>query len=236
MPDAKARLKNLLERNPPPPKADLAKVRMAAGKLSEAEKDDASAAAHYAEAAQLAGDSDLAPTLAAVAKFGILADKAAADGNSEKANDFRAKADKLLENIRTTAEKDVQLALTLGIAYLRTNDAAKAEPWLRKYVDARPDEAEGQYQLAKALAKLDNAEDAINRLTKAQSLAPKRTEIGIELALTYERLKRDADANGVYIKLLADNADAGVEVEESIVALIITPPRRTACRPNHRGR
>ncbi|MBA2541091.1 MAG: hypothetical protein H0V17_15735 [Deltaproteobacteria bacterium] len=211
--DAAARIDALAKRNPPPPRIDQARIKMAAGNLASAQSNDEAAADAYSQAAELAGDTDLAPTLAAVGKLSTLADKATSENDAEKATLLRARATKLLEKLEANAEKDPSIALALGMAYLRTSDATKAEPWLRKFVEARPDDAEGQFQLAKALARLDRADDALTRLNRAIELAPKRAEIPIELALTYERAKQDDKANEVYTKLLADFKDnASIEL------------------------
>jgi cytochrome c-type biogenesis protein CcmH/NrfG len=211
--DAAARIDALAKRNPPPPRLDQARIKMAAGNLASAQSNDEAAAEAYSQAAELAGDTDLAPTLAAVGKLSMLADKATSENDPDKATALREKATKLLEKLEAGAEKDPAIALALGMAYLRTNDATKAEPWLRKFVEARPDDAEGQFQLAKALARLDRTDDAITRLNRAMELAPKRAEIPIELALTYERAKQDDKANEVYTKLLADfKDDASIEL------------------------
>ncbi len=207
--DARARITALANRNPPPPKLDQSRIKLAAGHLAEKESKDEEAAALYAEAAELAGEADLTPTLAAVAKYTALADKA---DDQTKAEELRGKATKLLENLEAQAEKDPAIALALGSAYLRTGDATKAEPWLRKFIDARPDDADGQFQIAKALAKLDKTEEAITRLGRAIELAPKRLEFQIDLARTYELAKQDDKAAGIYNKLLADNPDPSVEI------------------------
>jgi Flp pilus assembly protein TadD len=211
--DARARIEALSTRNPTPPKLDLARIKMAAGNLANAESKDEDAAAAYEEAALLAGDTDMAPTLAAVGKLTLLSDKATNEGDAPKATGYKERATKLLEKLEAQADKDPSIALSLGMAYLRTGDALKAEPWLRKFVEARPDDAEGQFQLAKALARLDRTDDAITRLNRAIELAPKRPELSIELALTYERAKQDDKANDIYTKLLAaQGADASVEL------------------------
>ncbi len=210
--DARQRVQALANRNPPPPPLDQARIKMMEGKLAELDGDDQAALADYREAAKLAGDTDLSPTLLAVEKLGKLADAAENDGNTDKAQEYRDTADKMLAKLEANAGADPQLALTLGIAYVRTNDAAKAEPWLRKYVEARPEEPEGEYQLAKALGQLGQTDAAINRLIKARSMAPERSEIGIELARTYERADQDDKAAEVYEDLLKNTKDPGVEL------------------------
>ncbi len=212
--DARARVDALSRRNPPPPKLDQARIKMAAGRLAEfADGKDEVAAELYAEAAKLAGDADLSPTLTAVGKYTAIAEKT---DDQNKAGELRGKATELLEKLETQADKEPDVALALGAAYLRNGDAAKAETWLYKFVEARPDDAEGQFQLAKALARQDKTPEAINRLTKAIERAPKRVEFRVELARTYERAKDDAKAGEIYEKLLAEFKDtASVEVRAS---------------------
>jgi tetratricopeptide (TPR) repeat protein len=209
--DAAARIKALSERTPPPPIAEQARLKLVIGRLLDVQKDDAAAADAYVEAARLAGDRDLEPTLLAVAKLGLLADQAATD-DPAKAAELRGKADQLLGSLAANAEKDPQLALTLGTAYLQTNDAGKAETWLRRTLEARPNDTEAQFQLAKALARLGKHAEAIDGLKKALDLDPQRTEIGLELARTYEASARDADALALYDKLLAITKEPSVEL------------------------
>jgi tetratricopeptide (TPR) repeat protein len=201
--DAAARLELLNGRTPPPPTAQRARIALVQGRLYEAQHDDEAAMRAFEEAAKLAGDTDLVPTLSAVNKLTAVADKAAVEKNAARATELRGRADQLLAALAANAEKDPQLALTLGISYLGASDAVKAEPWLRRAVEARPNDAEAQYQLAKALGRLGRTDDALNRLQKAIATAPARYEIAIELALIYEAAGRDAEAEKTYAKLLA---------------------------------
>ncbi len=209
--DARARVDALSRRNPPPPKLDQARIKMAAGRLAEfADGKDEVAAELYAEAARLAGEADLSPTLTAVGKYTAIAEKT---DDQTKAGELRGKATELLEKLETQADKEPDVALALGAAYLRNGDAAKAETWLYKFVETRPDDAEGQFQLAKALARQGKTDDAIVRLTKAIERAPKRVEFRVELARTHERAKQDDKAAEIYEKLLVELKDtASVEV------------------------
>jgi tetratricopeptide (TPR) repeat protein len=213
--DARARVDALSRRDPPPPKRDQARIKMAAGRLAEfADGKDEVAAELYEQAAELAGDADLSPTLTAVGKYSSIAEKL--EPTDVKKAELLGKASKLLEKLETQADKEPDVALALGAAYLRTGDAVKAEPWLYKFVEARPDDAEGQFQLAKALARQDKIPEAITRLGKAIDRAPKRVEFRVELARTYERAKDDAKAGEIYEKLLAEFKEtASVEVRAS---------------------
>jgi len=210
--DAAARLEALAARTPPPPTVDQARIKLMSGQLLEAQGDDAGAVEAFVAAAKLAGDLDLTPTLAAVGKLSKLADQALQAKDNDKANELRVRADQLLGTLAGNAEKDPQLALTLGMAYLQASDPVKAEPWLYQVVEARPNDAEGKYQLAKALARMSRWGDAVTRLQQAIALAPARSEISLELARTYEAANRDSDAGELYDKLLITIKDPSVEL------------------------
>jgi tetratricopeptide (TPR) repeat protein len=200
--DASTRLATLTALKPPPPVIDLARIQLISGRLLDAQGDDNGALEAYLASAKLAGELDLTPTLAAVTKLNAMAGK-----DPAKATQLRARADELLTSLATSAQNDPGLALTLGMSYLQADDAAKAEPWLRRVVEKRPSDAEPQYQLAKALAKLGRSEDAISGMQSAITKDPTRTDIGLELARTFEAADRDADAGALYTKLLDATKD-----------------------------
>src|SRR5262249_17895339 len=108
------------------------------------------------------------------------------------------------------AQTDPQLALTLGIAYMQANVPEKAETYLRRVVEARPNDADALYQYGKALGLLTKFSEAIENLKKARDLATGRSEIGLELAKTYERTKNDAEAGKRYDELVAKD-DVSIE-------------------------
>ena len=201
--DASARLDVLATRNPPLPAIDQTRVKLLQGRLFDAQNQDDQAVEAYLEAAKLAGDRDLTPTLAATTKLTAMADKAARNKDTTKATAYRARADELIAKVAENALKDPQLALTVGAAYLQAGDAAKAEPWLQRAVAARAD-ADSLYQLAKALARLGRPDEAIVGLKKAIELAPTRVEIALELARTYELGANDTAAGALYTKLVAE--------------------------------
>ncbi|MBS1123989.1 MAG: Tetratricopeptide 2 repeat protein, partial [Deltaproteobacteria bacterium] len=207
--DAETRLDGLAARKPPPPVLEQARIKRLIGRLLEAKGQDLAAADAYVEAAKLAGELDLTPTLAAVT---LLSRLAAAEHDPTKAGPLRERVELLLGSLATNATKDPLLALALGMAYLQSGDAAQAEPWLRRAVEGRSKDVEPHYQLAKALAKLSHPEEAIQELQKASDLDPKRTEIGLELARTYEAAGRDTDAATLYGKLLAAAKDPSIEL------------------------
>ncbi len=200
--EAAAKLKALAARTPPPPVVEQARLKSLTGLLHEARGEEDAAIEHYLEAARLAGDLDLTPTLKAASKLNELAGKTK---DPVRANELRTRADQLLETLIDNAQKDPQLAMTLGMAYLEAGEPKKAEPWLRKVIEQRPKDVDPQYQLAKALSLLGQHEEAIERLRKAVELDPTRSEIGLELARTYETATppREADAKKLYDQLLA---------------------------------
>jgi tetratricopeptide (TPR) repeat protein len=201
--DAAKRLDALAKRNPPPPVIEQARIKMLTGRLLEAQDKEQDALEAYTDAAKLAGDQDLTPTLIAASRINAMADKAATANDAARASELRKKADELLGGLAETAEKDPNLALTLGMAYLQANDPVKAESWLRKAVEKSPTNVDAHYQLAKALARQAKDDGAIASLRTAIELDPTRTEIGLELARTYEEAKRTQDAEKLYEKLLA---------------------------------
>ncbi|MCW5800763.1 MAG: tetratricopeptide repeat protein, partial [Deltaproteobacteria bacterium] len=194
---AQQRIQILAERNPPPPVAEQAQLKLINGKLLEAQGEDALAADMYVAAAKLAGERDLTPTLLAVGKLSELASK-----DPSKAAEYREIADQLLGKLATEAAKDPKLALTLGISYLQAGDPEKAEPWLKGVAEVRTSDAEAQYYYGKALAARSKFDEAIEHLKKATTLDDKRVEFGLELARTYETAGKDADAEAQYSTLL----------------------------------
>nr|MBA3540882.1 tetratricopeptide repeat protein [Deltaproteobacteria bacterium] len=128
----------------------------------------------------------------------------------KRATELKARRDELLSSLAEKANSDPALALALGVAYLQSGDGEKAEPLLRKAAEARPNEPEPTFQLAKALAKQGKLDDAIVQLKKAREIGGARIDIGFELARTYELANRDSLASELYTTLLA-TPDLGVE-------------------------
>jgi tetratricopeptide (TPR) repeat protein len=132
--------------------------------------------------------------------LGELAKKAT---DPAKAAEYRNRADQLLSGLAARAQDDAQLSMTLGIAYLRAGDAAKAETYLRRAAEMNESDPEARLQYAKALSAQGKTADAIRRLEEAQKLAPERNDIALELAKTYEQANRPEQAIAAYEKLLA---------------------------------
>ena len=201
--DAAERIDALSRRDPPLVPLDMARLHVVRGRLLDLRRDPNGAVEAFVEAAKLAGERDLAPTMLAVEKLTQLAAQAAADNDPAREAALRARADELLSALATSAEKDPQLAFALGTAYAQAGQAAKAEPWLRRVVEVRPDDPDAAYQLGRVLRILDRATEAVSLLEKARGAAPERTEIAVELARTLEVLGRDDEAGALYDALLA---------------------------------
>ncbi len=202
--DAEKRIKLLADRNPPLAPLDGARLMLVKGKLHEFRKEDEEAITAYIAGAKLAGDRDLTATFAAVAKLTAMAKVASDAKDIEKEAALRARAEDLLLALAELAYKDPSLALSLGNAYLQSGFPEKAEPWLRRVIDARPKDVDALYQLGKVLRRQGKGIDAIDKLTQARELEPLRAEIGLELARTYELTRRDPEAAQLYAKLLED--------------------------------
>ena len=207
---AAERIQRLGNRKPPLVTMDQAKLELIRGRMLEAQNKDEAAVDAYAAAAKLAGDFDLTPTMAAVQKLNDMAHKADEARNPAKESEYRARADQLLSTLIDKASTDPQLAMTLGVAYLQSNQPEKAETLLRRVVEARPTDADALYQYGKALGLTGKLPEAVENLKKARELAPGRSEIGLELAITYERMKNDDEAGKLYDELVAKN-DASIE-------------------------
>ncbi len=207
---AAKRLQLLSERVPPLPPLDQAKLQLITGRILEDQGKDEAAVDAYAAAAKLSGDFDLTPTMAAIAKLSDMARKAAEAQNPAKEAELRNRADQLLSALADKAQTDPSLAMTLGVAYLQAGDPTKGEPWLRRVAEARTSDPDALYQYGKALGLLGKFSEAIESLKKARQLAAPRSEIGLELAITYERNKNEAEAGKLYDELVA-REDATIE-------------------------
>jgi tetratricopeptide (TPR) repeat protein len=202
LPLASQRLAALAAHPTPLAPLEQARLQLVTGKLLEAQGKDDDAVDAYVAGAQAARDLDLAPMMAAVDKLSAMIARAETSKDPARADTLRQRSDQLLGQLADQAEKDPRLALQLGLAYLQSGNAEKAEPWLRKATDARPKDAESKFQLGRALLKLGKNDDAIAQLTAAISLDGDRADIGVTLARAYEALGRDSDASALYTKLL----------------------------------
>jgi tetratricopeptide (TPR) repeat protein len=201
--DAAAITTKLTAHVPPLPPAQQAQLDLVLGNVLEAQGNEDGAIEAWTAGAKLAGDTDLAPMMSAVTKLGELAKKAADNKDAAKAADYRARADALLQSLADRAQEDAQLSKALGAAYLGADDPVKAEKFLRRAVEMKGDDIETHLELAKALAKLNRIDDALEQLKAAQQLDATRADIALEVARTYEDAKRDDEALAAYQKLLA---------------------------------
>jgi len=200
--DANTITAKLAARTPPLAPAYQAQLDLVTGNVLEAQGNEEGAIDAWTAGAKLAGDTDLAPMMAAVTKLGELAKKAADNKDTAKATDYRSRADALLQSLADRAQDDPQLSKALGAAYLGSDDPVKAEHFLRRAVDMKGDDIESRLELAKALSKLTRIDDALEQLKAAQQLDQTRADIALEIARTYEDAKRDDEAAAAYKKLL----------------------------------
>jgi tetratricopeptide (TPR) repeat protein len=198
--DAEKAIADLSARKPPLAKLEQVQLGVVKGKLLIAQGKDDEAIDAFAEAAKLAGDLDLTPTMLAVTK---LADSAAKAPDPAKQQAYRQRADQLLSALAERAQEDANLSTQLGVAYLQAGDASKAEMFLRRAVNLRDEDPEAKLQLGKALNALGRTDEAIDQVKNAIKLDPKRVDFRLELALTYQNAKRDDEAIKAYDELLA---------------------------------
>jgi tetratricopeptide (TPR) repeat protein len=201
--DAFAITQKLAAHQPPLPPAQQVQLMLTTGNVLEAQGQDDQAIDAWTAGAKVAGDSDLAPLMKAVTKLGDLAKKAADNKDTQKATDYRARADALLSALADRAQDDAALSKALGIAYLGAEDATKAEHFLRRSVDMKGDDVDTHLELAKALAKLQRTNDALDELKAAQKIDPTRADIALEIARTLEEAGRTEEALAAYQKLIA---------------------------------
>jgi tetratricopeptide (TPR) repeat protein len=199
LPDAEKVVADLGARKPPLAKMEQVQLGVVKGKLLLAQGKDDEALDAFADAAKLAGDLDLTPTMLAVTK---LAELTSTSPDPAKQQAYRQRADLLLSALAERAQEDAQLSTQLGVAYLQAGDAAKGEMFLRRAVNLRDEDPEAKLQLGKALSALGRTDEAIDQIRNAIKLDPKRVDFQLELALTYQRARRDDEAIKAYDDLL----------------------------------
>ena len=197
------RLAALASHTTPLAPLEQARLHLITGRLFEAQGKDDDAIDAYVAGARAAHGLDLDPAMAAVTKLAAMAAAAVAARDPARAGELRARGEQVLGELAEQAEHDPRLAMTLGVAYLLEGNAEKAEPWLRRVVDARPTDAEARFQLGRALLKSGQHAAALEALNAAVRLDPGRSDIAVDLARTYEALGQDSDARALYAKLLA---------------------------------
>ena len=182
---------------------DRARLHLVTGRLFEAQGKDDQAVDAYAEGAKAAGELDLTPLMAAVTKLTAMTLAAQNANDAARAGELRERSEQLLGDLAGLAERDPELAMTVGVAFLQVGNPSKAVTWLRRVTEARPDDTEGWFQLGRALLGAGEAAEAQAALAKAQAREPARVDVGVALARSYEALGKDADAGALYAKLLA---------------------------------
>src|SRR5262249_24216469 len=201
-PDAALRHLDALAGRQPPTEVAAQKTRLlvltgqtlrAQGKLDEA-------LTSYQAAAKLAGDSDVAPSVAAVQLLGERAAAADKAKDAKAAAAFRQQAEDLLAPLAARAQSDPAMAVTLGVAYLQSGAPDRAERFLTAAVAARPKDIEALFQLASAQAQQGKTAAALATRRKAFDADPSRTDVGGALAHEYEVAGQDADAGAMYQK------------------------------------
>ncbi len=167
------------------------KLRMALiqGQIYEANPNTLNKAIkEYEIARELVGDDDIRPT---VALAGVL-------GKLERPQE----AISLLKPIKSKAEQDPSLAITLGLAYRAAGEAATAEEWFRTALRRKPKDVEAQFQLGLAIYEQERIQDAIDTLNRAYETDEAREDVGLRLAIILEQHGRDGQAEDLYKKLL----------------------------------
>jgi tetratricopeptide (TPR) repeat protein len=203
LPLAAQRLAALANHATPLTPLEQAQLNLVTGRLLEAQGKDDAAVDAYVAGARVAKGKDLAPLMAAVGKLSALTAAAIAAKDTGRAGELRARSEQILGELAGEAERDPRVALALGVAYVQEGNAEKAEPWLRRVVEARPNDAEARFQLGRALLKSGQHAAALEALNAAVGLDPARSDIAVELARAYEALGQDGDAAALYAKLLA---------------------------------
>ena len=143
----------------------------------------------FEAAREIGGEDDIRPT---VALSGVLSQL----GRHKEALS-------LLKPIKSKAERDPALAVTLGLAYRSANEAPQAEEWFRIALARKPRDVEAQFQLGLAIFDQGRTSDAIDTLQRAYETDEAREDVGLRLAIILEESKRDSAAGALYKKLLA---------------------------------
>ncbi|ACY19336.1 tetratricopeptide repeat protein [Haliangium ochraceum] len=171
----------------------LSRAYVMQGQILGADESQREAAiAAYEEALTLAGDDALESALALADLYTLL-------GRMEKA---RA----VLAPVERRAASDAAASVALGIRYMRANAWTDAETWLRKALELEPGDVDAQFQLGQVLASLERYDEAFEMLKSAAEAAPERSDIGLRLAIQYEKLDRDEEAAAAYEQLLSTSS------------------------------
>jgi tetratricopeptide (TPR) repeat protein len=191
---ASDKLADLFELKPPiESKPTLSRMQLLKGRimaLDEANASDAESA--YKQAIDLSPDGGVEASLELAELYNRL--------------QRPEEAGAILAPLQARAKKDPALAVVLGVAYLGTGDPAQAIALFRLALSQHPADAEARFQLGRALANGDRADEAITELTRAYKDSEQREDIGLELAEIYGRLERFDEANELFEKILASES------------------------------
>ncbi len=111
-----------------------------------------------------------------------------------------------LAPIAEAAHSDANLADTLGNAYLGAKDTTHAIEWFRIAVASTPGSPDTHAYLGSALLDSGDIGGAIDELTKAQAIAPRREDITLALASAHEKNKDFGAAEKLYAQLLSTDS------------------------------
>jgi len=109
----------------------------------------------------------------------------------------------VLEPVKAAAQKDPDLSITLGGAYLSAGNGAAAAEAFQSALHRRPDDLEARFQLGQAQFLQGKHEQAIETLRGAMDKDASREDIGLALARMLAARGRIKDAALVFDKLLA---------------------------------
>jgi predicted Zn finger-like uncharacterized protein len=109
----------------------------------------------------------------------------------------------VLQPVKAAAQKDPDLSITLGGAYLAAGNGAAAAEAFQSALQRRPDDLEARFQLGQAQFMQGKHDQAIDTLRAAIDKDTGREDIGLALARMLAARGRIKDAAQVYDKLLA---------------------------------
>lgn len=109
----------------------------------------------------------------------------------------------VLAPVKQAAQKDPDLSITLGGAYLAAGNGAAAAEAFQSALQRRPDDLEAHFQLGQALFLQGKQDQAIETLRGAMQKDSSREDIGLALARMLEARGHIKDAAEVFDKMLA---------------------------------
>jgi tetratricopeptide (TPR) repeat protein len=109
----------------------------------------------------------------------------------------------VLATVADAAKKDPPLANALGMAYLGAKDYPAAEAAFRTALAVDSGYAEARLNLADTLALRGRYGDAVVEYQKLRQAEPKREDVALRLATTYEKMRRFDSAEKLLRELLS---------------------------------